>query len=116
MWQTKKFTPKFSDSVVVGDYLYGLDGSMCCVSLKDGKRVWKDGKYGAGQLLLAAGKLLVISEAGKLALVDPRPEGWKEVWSADALTGKSWNHMAVARGRLFLRNAEEAAAFDLTTK
>ncbi len=116
VWQTKKFTPKFNDSVVVGDHLYGLDGSLCCISLKDGKRVWKGGKYGAGQLLLAAGKLLVVSEAGKLALVDPRPEAWKEVWSMDALTGKSWNHMAVSHGRLLMRNAEEAAAFDLTTK
>jgi outer membrane protein assembly factor BamB len=113
-WRTTRFTPKFNDVVRSGDYLYGLDsGLLSCIKLADGQRMWKEGRYGAGQLLLVGDKLLIVSENGQLACVAARSDEYEELWKMDAVKGKTWNHPALVRGRLFIRNMGEMAAFDL---
>jgi outer membrane protein assembly factor BamB len=117
LWKTTKFTPYFNDMVRVGDYLYGLDGGiLSCLKLADGQRVWKDGRYGSGQLLLLGDKLLVVGESGQVACVAANPVEYEELWKIDAVNGKTWNHPAIAHGRLFVRNRHEMAAFDLVSK
>lgn len=114
VWKTTRFTPKFNDVVQHGNHLYGLDnGGIVCLNLADGRQAWKDGQYGSGQLLLIGDKLLVVSEGGKLACVSASPDGYDELWQADGLKGKTWNHPAVAHGRLFVRNATTAVGFEL---
>jgi outer membrane protein assembly factor BamB len=113
-WRTTRFTPKFNDIVRSGDYLYGLDGGMLsCLKLSDGQRMWKEGRYGAGQLLLVGDKLIIVSEKGQVACVAAKPNDYEELWRMDAIKGKTWNHPAIARGRLFVRNMGEMVAYDL---
>lgn len=113
-WRTSRFTPRFNDVVRSGDYLYGLDGGiLSCIKLSDGQRVWKDGRYGAGQLLLVGDKLLIVSESGQLACVAAKPDEYEELWKMDVVKGKTWNHPAIAHGRLFVRNMGEMVVFDL---
>ena len=50
---------------------------------------------------------------GEVALLDAKPEGHKERARFQAIEGKTWNHPVVAHGRLFVRNGEEAACFQL---
>jgi outer membrane protein assembly factor BamB len=113
-WKTTRFTPVFNDVVRVGENLFGLDaGRLACVDLADGKVRWKEGNYGAGQVLLVGDKILVVAESGQLACVAANPAEYEELWKVDAVKGKTWNHPAVARGRLFVRNATQMAAFEL---
>jgi outer membrane protein assembly factor BamB len=113
-WRTTRFTPKFNDFVRSADYLYGLDGGMLsCLKLADGQRMWKEGRYGAGQLLLVGDKLLIVTENGQLSCVAAKPDEYEELWKMDAVKGKTWNHPAIARGRLFVRNMGEMVAYDL---
>lgn len=113
-WKAQRFTPKFNDVVQVGDSLFGLDtGKLVCLDLAKGAVRWKDGDYGAGQLLLVGDHVLVVSEAGQLACVAAKSDEHEELWKVDVAKGKAWNHLAVARGRLFFRNATEMVAFDL---
>jgi outer membrane protein assembly factor BamB len=86
-----------------------------CVSLKDGKSKWKMRGYGNGQVLLLAeqGLLLVLSEKGEVALVQAIPEQQKELARFPAIEGKTWNHPVVAHGKLYVRNGEEAACYQL---
>lgn len=113
VWEAP-FYPAFNDYVRLGDNLYGLEGGrMVCVDAGTGKRRWKDGHYGAGQVLLAGDRLLVLAESGRLALVNPAPDRWQELYSTPALSDKTWNHPVIANGRLFIRNAREMVCYQL---
>ena len=113
-WKTTRFTPVFNDVVAAGGHLFGLDGGrMVCVDLSNGSVLWKEGNYGSGQLLLVGDKIVGVTEEGKLVCVAAKPDEHEELWTVDAVKGKTWNHPAVARGRLFVRNATEMVAFDL---
>ena len=118
-WTSRSLKPYFSDFIHHEGHAYGFDGSLlACVNATDGKRRWKRGRYGHGQVLLVAdmGMLLVVSEAGDIVLVDADPHQHQEVARFNAIEGKTWNHPVIARGRLLVRNAEEAACFELQTR
>jgi outer membrane protein assembly factor BamB len=115
-WTTPRFKPSFNDFVVHEGHAYGLDeGVLSCVDLRDGRRVWKKGRYGGGQLLLLAdqGLLLILSEKGELALVEARPQEPGEVFRFPAIEGKTWNHPVLVGDRVYVRNAAELASYRL---
>ena len=115
-WTNRKIRLYFNDFVVVNGYLYGFDvGKLVCVSLEDGSEAWRARGYGNGQVLLLAdqGLLLVLSEDGNVALVSAQPEKHEELCRFKAIEGKTWNHPVIAHGKLFVRNGEEIACFDI---
>jgi outer membrane protein assembly factor BamB len=115
-WTADNFKPYFNDVVSHNGYLYGFDGDhFTCRDLATGNRKWKKGRYGHGQVLLAAdqGLLIVISEKGELVLVEANSEKLVERGKLKALSGKSWNHPVIAGNKLLVRNAEEMACYDL---
>jgi outer membrane protein assembly factor BamB len=114
IWRNRNLKNKFTSSVLHEGHIYGLDEDiLVCLDAATGERKWKDGRYGYGQLLLADGHLVILGGDGELALVQASPEHRIEVARFPALRGKTWNHPAIADGRLFVRNAVEMACFDL---
>lgn len=115
-WTSRDFKPYYNDFVVSGEHLYGFDGNIfMCVSLADGSRKWRARGYGNGQVLLLADQelLLIISETGEVALVEAKPAKHNEIARFKAIEGKTWNHPVVSQGKLFVRNGEEIACFQL---
>jgi outer membrane protein assembly factor BamB len=116
VWETKDIKPYYNDLVVYQDHAYGFDGNFfTCVSLADGKSKWRARGYGNGQALLLAdqGLLLILSEKGDVALVEATPDKHKELARFKAIEGKTWNHPVLAHGKLFVRNGEQVACFQI---
>jgi outer membrane protein assembly factor BamB len=115
LWENITMKNKFNSSVLHNGFLYGLDeGILTCVDVETGERKWKDGRYGYGQVLLAKGHLIVITEEGELALVKATPDKYEELAKFEAIEGKTWNNPAIAGGRLLVRNQTQMACFDLS--
>lgn len=114
VWRNNRMKNRQSSSVLHDGFIYGLDEKiLACLDASTGDVKWKGGRYGYGQVLLAGGHLVVITEDGDLVLVAASPEGHRELARVPAIDGETWNVPAFAGGVLLVRNTEEMAAFDL---
>lgn len=114
LWRTNRMNNNFSSSVLHDGHIYGLDGSiLACIDASTGELRWKGGRYGSGQVMLANGHLIVVTEQGELALVRADPKAHQEITRFPAIEGTTWNHPAMSDGILLIRNVEEMAAFDI---
>jgi outer membrane protein assembly factor BamB len=117
VWENSSMKNKFNSSVLFEGNVYGLDeGILTCVDVKSGDRRWKGGRYGYGQVILANGHLIVITDTGDLVLVKAAPDKHTEIAKFAAIEGKTWNYPAIAGGRLLVRNQTQMACFDLSGK
>lgn len=115
-WESKALKPAFNSFVVHDQHIYGLDdGILVCTDLS-GKRLWKKGRYGHGQVLLLQPQdaLLIVGEKGEIAVVAADPTGLNELGRFQAIEGKTWNHPVLAHNRLYVRNGEEIACYELS--
>jgi outer membrane protein assembly factor BamB len=108
---------KLSNVVIRDGYVYGLsDGILQCIELDTGKNKWKKRRspaFGHGQIMLVGDKILAISESGELILCEASPKEYHELASLPALEGVTWNNPALSGNRLLVRNAEQAACFEV---
>jgi hypothetical protein len=116
LWTSTGLKPYFNDFVVHKGQAFGFDGTiLASIDLEDGRRKWKGGRYGHGQLVLLPEQdlLLVLSEGGELALVSATSDRFTEIARHPVLDGKTWNHPVLVGDILLIRNGEEMAAYRL---
>ncbi len=114
VWKSLALKAKMASFIEHGGFLYGLDdGMLACVDLRDGKRRWKSGRYGHGQLLWKDGRLLVTAESGELILLEPGPSAPNQLARFPVFDAKLWNPPALSGDLLLVRTDQEAACLRL---
>jgi outer membrane protein assembly factor BamB len=124
----------FGDAILKDGYLYnfGMGCPLRCVDFKTGETKWTDKSCGTeGTVIEVDGCLLCLSFDGDLALVDPKPDGFKLItdwkggtrrekqWVQDGGLYKNgqakpfWTAPVVARGKLYVRYSDRLTCYDL---
>jgi outer membrane protein assembly factor BamB/Ca2+-binding EF-hand superfamily protein len=112
----KKMSNHHGGIVHVGDHLYGFgNGGLICMEFLTGKIAWVNRSVNKGSLTFADGMLYCLGEGHQMALVEATPQEYRERgrFKIDNLGRPSWAHPVVAGGRLYLRNQQRLAAYDV---
>lgn len=113
VWRSRGMKNQFSSSVLHDGIIYGFDdATLKAIDAATGNERWKTRGFGHGSLILAGGHLIVLSDRGKLALVEATPEAYRELGNTQVLDGKCWTAPSLADGRLYVRNEEQLIALD----
>ncbi len=111
LWSSRGMKNQFSSSVYLDGHLYGFDNSILkCLDAASGEERWKARGFGHGSLTYADGRLIVLGDRGRLALVEATPEAYREKAAFEVWSAKSWTVPTLADGRLYLRNEREMLA------
>lgn len=115
VWRNKSMRNHVNSCVLVNEFLYGFDeGELKCLDWKTGEVKWSEKSYGKGALMFADGKLVLFSDKGKLGLAEANPSEFKQLASFQALKGNNtWANPVLANGRIYVRNLDTVAAFDV---
>jgi len=109
----------YATSVYHDGFLYGFDGrqesgpNLRCVDAKSGKVRWSQDNFGAGTLMLAGARLLVLTEKGELIMAPAGPDGFKPIAHAQILPFNSRAYPALADGLYYARSKDKLVCVDL---
>jgi len=84
------------------------------------KPAWTSGntvRFGLGPFMIADDKIFVLNDDGLLKMLDASTRGYKELASAQVLNGHdAWGPMALAAGRLLVRDSRKMVCLDVRKK
>ena len=115
----KKMANHHGGIVRIDDYMYGFgNGGLVCMNFLTGQIAWMNRSVSKGSLVFADGMLYCLGEGHQMALAEANPKEYKEHgrFKIDNLGKPSWAHPVVAGGRLFIRNQERLAAYDVKAR
>lgn len=105
VWQNKHMRNHFNTCVLWENHLYGFDEStLKCLDFRTGAMKWAQNGLGKASLMIADGKLLVLSERGELVVAPASPAGFRETARARVLGGRCWTVPVLCGGRVYCRN------------
>ena len=108
---------KFSSSVLYDGHLYGFDEkTLKCIDAATGETRWQQRDLGHGSLLYADGLLIVLGDAGQLALVEATPDEFRQKGSAQVFKGKTWTVPTLVGGKLYLRDEKQLVSMMVSRK
>lgn len=123
VYANKKLRNHFSNSILIGKHLYGIDGQtnnsrtcqLVCMEFATGKVAWEQRGGGFGSLVAADGNLIYLNDEGTVAVVTADPKKFAVTSTGKALDGQCWTAPVLANGLLYCRTSEGTlAAVDMT--
>jgi outer membrane protein assembly factor BamB len=114
VWKSRAMQNQYATSILYQGHLYGFSGfRLRCVDFATGKPCWDKTGFHKGSLLLADGRLIILSEDGTLALAEATPKAYVEISRCKPLDGACCTVPVLAGGRLYIRNEDLLLALDL---
>jgi len=122
VWTTRKIMMQFQSPVLYQDHLYLISGdnkqsgTLQCLDWATGTVKWKQSVGGnRGNVIIAADKLIAVTEGGEVILAAASPAGFQELGRVQALSARVWAAPAFSNQRILVRNnAGSVVCLDLT--
>ncbi len=116
-WRNPTLKINIATPVLVKGHLYGLGpGSrteFLCIDFKTGQVKWNQPGFGDyASVMCFQDKLLVMSDAGELRLLQADPTKYDELGRLQAC-GKTWSFPAYSEGKLYVRDGSKLFAVEL---
>lgn len=109
----------YATPVLKDGYMYGFHGrqefgqSFRCVDFATGKVMWSQDGFGAGSVILAGSKLLIMRENGELQWVAANTKEYRVEGKATLLPPTVRSYPALSAGVLYVRNENTLGAWQL---
>lgn len=117
VWLNRKIRVYHWNAIRVGDYVYTSTGDsskfLSVIDIKTGKIVERTRGFGGTNAIYADGKLVVLDDSGKLALIEASPEKIKILSTAQLLDSVTWTPPTLIGKTLYVRDRQSIMALDL---
>jgi outer membrane protein assembly factor BamB len=122
VYTNKEMSNHFNNCVLYQGHLFGFDGDshassqvrLVCMEHATGKVKWHERGFGCGSLMIADGKLILLTDTGTLVAAVATPTKFQELGRVQVLDGKCWTMPVLAGGRIYCRTAAgELACVDV---
>lgn len=108
-WRNKNLKAHIASPAYSKGVLYGIhdqanaNAPLVCLDFASGQVKWSERGIG-GALIVADGKLIVLSELGELIIAEESPASFRPLSRAQVLPKRCWVQPTLAEGRLYCRN------------
>ena len=105
--------------LLIDGVLYGFSNAiLTALDFSSGKTLWRHRSVGKGAITYADGRLYVLSEDNVVGLAEVSASGYREVGRFQIADQglPSWAHPVVSGKRLFIRNQNVLAAYDVRAR
>lgn len=118
LWYSRKMRIHHANAVRIGDYLYASSGDFGpaffeCINIRTGEMAWRKRGFTKATCLLADGKIILLDEDGKLALIKADPKDMKVLAECELLSRTAWAAPTLSGKTLYLRDRQTIMAIDL---
>jgi len=119
IYTTRELQNHHGGVVLVNGYLYGFNNSiLTSLEFATGKMMWRHRSVGKGSLVYADGHLYILGEDNIVGLAEATPTDYREKgrFRISDQGWPSWAHPVVSGGRLYIRNQNTLAAYDVVAR
>ncbi|MEN6625758.1 MAG: PQQ-binding-like beta-propeller repeat protein [Candidatus Sumerlaeia bacterium] len=121
LWVNQNIQAHFGTPILMDGMLYGYrDQVLTCVDFKTGAAKWSDEEREfptKGQLTYADGLYYILGEKGTMVLAELTPKGPRKISEYEISPGaERWAPLAIANGRLYMRDEKQLYCMDIKAK
>lgn len=124
VWFNHNLECHFNTPILMDGCLYGYKGNntgvLKCLDFKTGAQKWSDddGEMpNKGQLTWADGLYYILGQRGDMALARLTPQGFQKLGTMKISPGNErWAPLAIANGKLFMRDDKQIYCLDIKAK
>ena len=118
LWYNEKVRVQHGSAVRIGETIYASSGHgpafLTAVTVKTGEITTQQRGFGKANLMMAGNQMIILDEAGQLAIVNANPDSFEVLVQAQVLTSRSWTVPTLSGTKLYLRDMKEILALDLS--
>ncbi len=112
VYRNRNMSNHMNNCVLWEGHLYGFDGNshnarnvrLVCLDAGNGEVKWSQRGLGCGSLMIAGGKLLALSDDGRLVVAKASPESYQPLAEHRVLDTTCWTVPVLCDGRIYCRN------------